>query len=303
MASNSPSKPPATESTDPTQQYYDDAGTDKFYTLLWGGQDIHAGIYPSSSSPSHSPTDDITLASIATVAKMSDTLFTSGVQLGSTTRILDLGAGYGGAARYLARNYGCEVVCLNLSEVQNERNKAFNRQEGLEDRVSVYGGVFEDVPAAAGEDGGFDVIWSQDSFLHSRNRSQIVAEIDRLLRKDGEGRVVFTDIMASKDAFEQEPELMRHMLERLHLSSLGTRDFYISEFKERGFKDLGYWDGKDHFATHYRRLGEELDRRKEELLGEGVDPSVVERHTGGMKRWVEAKEKGCVDWGIHCFGR
>ncbi|KAL8679781.1 MAG: hypothetical protein Q9186_003946 [Xanthomendoza sp. 1 TL-2023] len=278
---------------DAAKDYYDDASTDRFYTLLWGGQDIHAGIYTS--------TNDITAASIATVAKMADTLLNSGITLDSKTRILDLGAGYGGAARYLAKKYKCEVVCLNLSRVQNDRNRELNRQEGLVEKIHVFEGVFEEVPADLGD--GFDVVWSQDSFLHSLNREQIVSEISRLLRQDGAGRVVFTDIMASADAFEKQPELMARMMDRLHLSSLATVGFYQAVFKGRGFEDLGFWNGVEHFGTHYGRLGEELERRKEELLARGVDDKVMERQTGGMKKWVEAKEMGCVAWGIFCFGR
>ncbi|KAL8800934.1 MAG: hypothetical protein Q9182_004816 [Xanthomendoza sp. 2 TL-2023] len=284
---------PPNSTAETAKDYYDDASTDRFYTLLWGGQDIHAGIYSS--------TNDITAASIATVAKMADTVIQSGITLDSKTRILDLGAGYGGAARYLAKKYECEVVCLNLSGVQNDRNRELNRQEGLVDKIQVFEGVFEEVPAGVGED--FDVVWSQDSFLHSPNRAQIVSEIARLLRKDVEGRVVFTDIMASADAWKKQPELMGQMMERLHLSSLATVEFYQAAFKGKRFRKLGYWDGVEHFGTHYRRLGEELEKRKEDLLVQGVDEKVMERHTGGMKKWVEAKEMGCVQWGIMCFGR
>ncbi|KAL8788915.1 MAG: hypothetical protein Q9213_001438 [Squamulea squamosa] len=281
--------------TNPTKTYYDDPGTDRFYTLLWGGQDIHTGIYTS-------PTDTITFASQQTVVKAAETLQKSGLELSPQTRVLDLGAGYGGAARYLAKTYGCQVVSLNLSPVQNQRNEELNRAEGLEAKTKVVEGVFEVVPASVGD--GFDVVWSLDSFLHSLDRWKIVDEIDRLLRKDQETRVVFTDIMASNDAFEKQPELMKAMMDRLHLSDLGTLDFYKKAFEQKGFSDLGYWDGIKHFKTHYRRLGDELKRRKEELMAnEGVDEAVVERHTGGMRRWVKAAEKGCVEWGILCFGR
>ena len=40
--------------------------------------------------------------------------------LGPDTRVVDLGSGYGGAARYLAGTYGCKVTCLNLSGTQIE---------------------------------------------------------------------------------------------------------------------------------------------------------------------------------------
>ncbi|KAI4221837.1 MAG: hypothetical protein L6R36_006605 [Xanthoria steineri] len=301
--------PPPSNTTTPeqTQTYYDDPSTNKFYTLLWGGQDIHIGIYPPQS-PSSTTTNDppnISTASHATITHMITTLLSTAIHLTPQTRLLDLGAGYGGSARHLAKTYGCNVTCLNLSRLQNARNKQLCADEGLAHNITVTEGSFEAVPSELGAD--FDVIWSQDSFLHSRNRALVVAEIDRLLtRRDasGGGRVVFTDIMATPDAFEKEPGLMKTMMERLHLEDLATVGFYKREFERRGFRDLGFWDRKEHFRTHYSRLGEELGRRREELVGvEGVEEAALERQMTGLGKWVEAADKGCVEWGVFCFGR
>ena len=60
--------------------------------------------------------------------------------------MLDLGSGYGGAARYLAKNHGCKVTCLNLSETQNERNIYNNKNYGLNHLINVTKGNFEDIP-------------------------------------------------------------------------------------------------------------------------------------------------------------
>lgn len=48
--------------------------------------------------------------------------------LDADTRVIDLGAGYGGSARYLAEKYGCHVSCVNLSKVQNDRNRKSNKE-------------------------------------------------------------------------------------------------------------------------------------------------------------------------------
>ncbi|KAL8858876.1 MAG: hypothetical protein Q9178_004554 [Gyalolechia marmorata] len=276
----------STTDSNPTQTYYDDPSNDQFYALLWGGEDLHIGIYTS-------PSDTIPSASQRTVAKLAERLHKSGLQLGPQTRILDLVAGYGGAARYLARTYGCEVVCLNLSQVQNARNEELTRGEGLNHVIRVVEGVFEDVPAAVGE--GYDVVWSQDSFLHSLDRAKIVDEIDRVLKKDGDARVVFTDIMASNDALHREPALMKVMLERLLLSDLATVDFYKNAFEGKGFKDLGYQDRTADFGTHYRKLGEELKHRRDELVQkEGVKEDLLEKHKRGTREWAETAEKGFI---------
>jgi len=91
------------------QDYYNSADADRFYYEIWGGEDIHVGLYESPDEP-------IRDASRKTVARMADLL----EPVEPTDRIIDVGAGYGGAARYLVDRFGCHVACLNLSEVQNE---------------------------------------------------------------------------------------------------------------------------------------------------------------------------------------
>ncbi|KAL8685443.1 MAG: hypothetical protein Q9218_007756, partial [Villophora microphyllina] len=181
------SPPLPSTATTSARTYYDSPSTDAFYTLLWGGQDIHIGIYDSPSLP-------IAEASQRSVEKLVTTVIASGIQIDSRTRILDLGAGYGGAARYLARTYGCEVVCLNLSSVQNARNEELTKEAGLDGLITVVGGSFEHVPPEVLEGGRFGVVWSQDSFLHSSDREKIIDEISRCMVDGSDGRVVFTDI-------------------------------------------------------------------------------------------------------------
>src|SRR5690606_3033107 len=114
--------------------YYNSEDADNFYFHVWGGEDIHVGTY-------NSPDEDIRTASRRTVERMARK-----VQLTSAMRVLDLGAGYGGAARYLAATYGCQVTCLNLSEVENERNRRMNAEQGLDHLINVTDGSFEDLP-------------------------------------------------------------------------------------------------------------------------------------------------------------
>lgn len=235
--------------------------------------------------------------------KMVSTVMASGLQITSKSRILDLGSGYGGPARYLAKTFGCKVVCLNLSSVQNARNKELTREAGLERLIEVIEGNFEEIPAEVLAGGKFDVVWSEDSFLHSSNRSRIIDEISRCLVDGTEGRVVFTDIMASPQAFAEHPEIMSAMLRRLETESMAMRDFYDKAFVERGFVSLGYWDGKDHLETHYRKVSELLQQQREEFLDKGVDEETIEKQVVGLKNWIQGAEVGCIDFGIFCFRR
>ena len=86
--------------------------------------------------------------------------------------VIDLGAGYGGSARRISAKYGCNVVCLNLSETQNDRNSLMTRKADLLEKIDVMHGDFEDIPAVNDQ---FSVVWSQDSFLHPSARDKVMA--------------------------------------------------------------------------------------------------------------------------------
>ena len=131
------------------EEYYDSSEADAFYKNVWGGEDIHIGIY-------NTPDEEIAQASRRTVETMA--LQIPG--LGRKTRILDLGAGYGGSARHLAGTYGCHVTCLNLSETQNDLNRDKNAETDLDALIDVVHGSFEDIPA---EDASVDIVWTPSS--------------------------------------------------------------------------------------------------------------------------------------------
>ena len=145
---------------DVARKYYDSEDADNFYNLIWGGEDIHIGMYADSD-------ESISVASRRTVAHLAAKLD----NLSATAQVLDLGSGFGGAARFLAANHECRVTALNLSEVENERHRQMNREAGLDDRIEVVDGSFEDIPCG---DGTFDIVWSQDAILHSGHREQVL---------------------------------------------------------------------------------------------------------------------------------
>jgi len=117
------------------RDYYNSEDADNFYLHIWGGEDIHIGLYQSER-------EDIAAASRRTVERLADRL----PAIGADARILDIGSGYGGAARYLAKRFGCKVIALNLSEKENQRNRELRTDAGLGGLVEVVDGSFQAIP-------------------------------------------------------------------------------------------------------------------------------------------------------------
>lgn len=264
--------------------YYNSSPADKFYFAIWGGNDIHIGLYKS-------PTDSIAEASQATIKRMAETV----PNINSKTRVLDLGAGYGGAARWLAHRYGCKVTCLNLSEVQNERNRLVTSEERLDHLIDIVDGDFEHLPF---EDGSFELIWSQDSFLHSSNRKAVVSEIARVLVPE-KGDVVFTDPMAAANASEEK---LGPIKQRLSIDTFGSQTFYEQEFSRHGFEVVSFEEHRDQLTLHYGRVLEAIENQKE-VLAKDVPADYIDNVKTGLRNWIVGGQEKQLDWGIHHFRR
>lgn len=269
------------ESVTKARSYYDSGDADNFYYQIWGGEDIHIGLYRVEGEP-------IAEASRRTVAEMAQRL----THLPKGAHVLDLGAGYGGSARYLARELGLRVTALNLSQVQNDRNIEMTRQQGLDDLVDVVTGDFEDLPF---EDDSFDAIWSQDSFLHSGRREKVFQEADRVLRPGGV--VCFTDPMMKEGT---PKEVLQPVLDRIHLSSMGSVEAYREYAGKLGWEEVEIVEMTGDLVNHYSRVRAELESREEELL-KTCSKDYLERMKAGLGHWVEAGSKGALFWGILTF--
>ena len=264
------------------ESYYDSEDADNFYALIWGGEDIHIGLYED-------PPGDIRAASRRTVEYMAGRL----KNLGAQSHVLDIGAGYGGAARYLAATAGCAVTCLNLSEVENKRNRAQTEEQGLSDKVRVVHGSFESVPE---EDASFDVVWSQDAILHSGDRERVLNEVARVLRPGGE--FIFTDPMQA----DRVPDVsaLQPIYDRLSLPNLASVEFYTNALEQRGFEVVAVTPMLEQLRRHYSRVREELDGRRDELSN-AVSSGYTERMLTGLQHWVNGADAGLLNWGVLHF--
>lgn len=263
------------------EEYYDSDAADAFYKSIWGGEDIHIGLYDSDD-------DTIAAASRRTVERMVDHLG----DVSQDMTILDLGAGYGGAARYLAERFGCHVTCLNLSETQNALNRKLTEQAGLSDLVSVVHGDFEHIPETADR---YDIVWSQDAILHSGNRTRVLNEVQRVLRPGG--RLIFTDPMQS-DSCPQG--VLQPILDRINLATLASPAFYRTELSKLGFEELRCELMTDQLRTHYARIGQALSQNYDEAV-ERSGQTYVDNMMRGLKHWVDGADKGHLAWGIMGF--
>ncbi len=183
-------------------------------------------------------------------------------------------------------------MALNLSEVENKRARQMTQEQGLDHLVDIIEGSFDSIPREANS---FDVVWSQDAILHSPDRALVVSEVARVLKPGGQ--FLFTDPMQADDCPQS---VLRPILDRIHLQSLGSPSFYQWAAHRFGLIEVGFQDLSSQLVAHYSRVLQELQRRLEELIDQ-ISPDYIERMQKGLAHWIEGGNKRHLVWGIFHF--
>lgn len=267
--------------TQVARDYYNSDDADRFYAEVWGGEDIHIGMYRTAD-------ESIKEASRRTVDHMADRL--NGI--GESSVVMDIGSGYGGAARRLVERFGCQVICINLAEAENERNRQLNQEYGVANRIQVIDGSFEELPS---QPQSIDAVWSQDAILHAGNRCRVLQEVDRVLRPGGQ--FVFTDPMQSDNCPEG---VLEPILARIHLADLGSPGFYQGVAADLGWSDLGFEDHTNQLTNHYSRVRQVTEARTSDL-SKNISPEYLARMKAGLQHWIDGGENRHLCWGVFSF--
>jgi ubiquinone/menaquinone biosynthesis C-methylase UbiE len=114
------------------------------------------------------------LAATADLARMTE--------ITSSDRVLDVGSGVGGPARFLAATYGCEVVGVDLSEPFTEAARYLTERTGQAEKVRFETGNALDLPF---ENDCFDAVFLQHVAMNIADRAGLYAEIQRALKPGG----------------------------------------------------------------------------------------------------------------------
>ncbi|MEX2430963.1 MAG: methyltransferase domain-containing protein, partial [Dehalococcoidia bacterium] len=152
-----------------TQDYYD-GPADEIYRTIWG-DNIHLGV-PRNPGSSHLENMEYTNELMAEAAGLS-----------AKDKVIDLGCGYGATARFLATAYGCHVTGTNISEKELDLARERAAEAGLQDLLTFDYSDFHDLGYP---DGAFDVVWSQEAFLHAVDKAKVLSECHRVLASTGQ---------------------------------------------------------------------------------------------------------------------
>ncbi len=104
-------------------------------------------------------------------------------------RVLDVGSGLGGSARYLAAEHRCRATGIDLTQEYVDTANALARMVDLDALVEYRRASALEIPEAAGS---FDVVWTEHVQMNIADKRRFYGEIARVLAPGG--RLVFHDI-------------------------------------------------------------------------------------------------------------
>lgn len=104
-------------------------------------------------------------------------------------RVLDVGCGLGGSARYLAAEHQCQVTGIDLTQEYVDVANALADLVGLRDRVAFRQASALSMPF---DDGSFDVVWTEHVQMNIPDKRAFYSEISRVTRP--KGLLLFHDI-------------------------------------------------------------------------------------------------------------
>lgn len=192
--------------------------------------------------------------------------------LTAASRVLDLCAGLGGPARFLASRRGCRIVGIELHAGRAAGAARLTRRVGLAGRVRMVRGDARSLPFARGS---FDACISQEALLHIDDKPLVLQEVHRVLVAGG--RLAFTDWVARPRLADRERVQLR---EWMAATTLQTLESYRTLLGQVGFGSVESEDLSDQWRpilrerlTMYRslrsgtiaRLGEDRYRAYDQL--------------------------------------
>jgi len=205
------------------------------------------------------------------------------------SRVLDVCAGLGGPARFLASRRGCHVVGVELNAGRALGMARLSRLVRLDTRVKVVRADATALPFAAG---AFDACVSQEAFLHIADKAAVLAEAHRVLAPGG--RLAFSDWVAHPTLGDGERRRLDEWMAAVTLQSL---DGYRTLLGRAGFRNVVAEDLSDEWrpllrerlamyrsmrVPMTRRLGEQSYREYDQLYTFFV--TLIESHKLGGAR-------------------
>jgi ubiquinone/menaquinone biosynthesis C-methylase UbiE len=184
----------------------------------------------------------------------------SAAGLDASKHVLDIGSGLGGPSRCIAREFGCRVTGIDLTDEYCRVATMLTKRIGLSHLVSYRQGDALNLPFP---DGAFEAVWTQHAAMNIPDKATLYREMYRVLKPGGAlaiydilagagGPVIFPVPWARlpETSFLATPEELRGLLEKSGFrisvwedTTAAARDWFTAvanKIQQSGLPPLGF---------------------------------------------------------------
>ena len=173
-------------------------------------------------------------------------------------RVLDVGSGIGGPARYIAHRAECRVTALEIQPDLHITAAALTERCGLEDRVEH---VCGDILEWNANTERFDALVSWLVFLHIRDRGALLGRCFDALQPGG--RLFAEDLFALGSLTDEERGTLAS---KVYCCALPSRFEYAVQLERAGFVDVEFVDMTKIWRRFVRERAEAYRRDRERQI-------------------------------------
>ena len=273
-----------------TKDYYSSKTVTNFYLNLWGGDSIHIGLYPDNYKYEILGDKDLKKKEIKDAIDNKKEYLYKIMMLymnknNGINCIADFGSGYGGTSRFLYDKLKTNmsnkfnIDCYDLSHDNCIINTKKNIIENYD--IPVYNISFLEIPFKK----MYNLIYSEDSFIHINDRTQIFKSIDNKLLS--QGILIFSDIILTDKCNHAD---IQEVYDRVQITNLETHDSYIEKALNNNLIYSSSFEYKESMLYHYKNI-------RDIVIENDDNKNIIE----GLNSWIKHIELGNITSKLFIF--
>ncbi|XP_031550607.1 phosphoethanolamine N-methyltransferase 1-like [Actinia tenebrosa] len=202
-------------------------------------------------------------------------------------KVLDVGCGIGGSAFFMIKNFGVDVLGVDLSTNMIDIGK----QRAVEMDCEKVEFLIADITTATYEPASFDVIYSRDTILHIAEKEKLFANFLKWLKPGGQ--LLISDYCCGEG---EHSDRFKAYVKQRHYHLL-TVPSYGKMIENVGFIEVKAEDRTQQFTNMLQKEVKRVEGNKEEFLKDFTQEDYDALIKGWKDKLVRCQD-GDQKWGL-----
>ena len=197
------------------------------------------------------------------------------IKLNSSSKVLDVGSGFGGVARVLSAESKCTTVAMELQSDIHNCAEDLTKRCNLSDLVKhVEGDVLNyDLSKLGDGPSTFDGLVSFLVFLHIPDKLSLLNSCANMLKAGG---TLFVEYYYRRSSFTDAE--LESLSTDVFCQDLPTQDEYIAALESAGFDNIQFIDKTKEWATFVKGRLAKFEGNKETFISSHGEPTYASLH-------------------------